>query len=66
MNTTISGRAIGKLIRKLRYLRFDCGVQVSQITVEKTVPAIREILGNHDETGRLAAQVKQALIQGAV
>ena len=66
MKTHISHRQIDKLTRKLNHLRFGLGVQVDQINIKTSVPSIRAILGNHDETGRLAAQVRQALLQGAI
>jgi hypothetical protein len=66
MNITISNRAIDRLVRKLNYLRFDRGVQVHYIQADMPMVVIRCLLGPHDETGRLAAQVKQALLQGAI
>ncbi|MHC4297995.1 MAG: hypothetical protein ACYS7Y_11890 [Planctomycetota bacterium] len=67
MKTTISQTAIDKLVRKLNYLRFGCGlVMLGQMTVSTPTPRIRKFLAEYDETGRLAAQVKQALLQGAI
>jgi len=66
MKTHISPRQINKLTRKLNHLHFHCGVLVSEITTETPVASIRKILGHHDETGRLAAQVRQAFLQGAI
>ena len=66
MNTHISYRQINKLNRKLNDLHLHHGVSVCEITIETPVSSIREILGHHDETGRLAAQVRQAFLQGAI
>ena len=66
MKTHISYRQIDKLIHRIHYLKYNRGVPVDQITIETPTPSIREILGHHDETGRLAAQIRQALLQGAI
>ena len=62
----INHRAVNKLVRKLNHLRFGCGVPVNKIQADMPMVAIRCLLGPFDETGRLAAQVKQALVQGAI
>ena len=66
MNTHINYRQIDKLVNRIHYLKYNCGVPVDQITIETSVPSIRKILGHHDETGRLAAQIRQAFLQGAI
>jgi hypothetical protein len=66
MNTTISPRAISKLARKLFVMDYHYGVPMKEINQATSCPAIREILGNHDVTGRLAAQIRQALLQGVI
>jgi len=62
----ISYQAIDKLCNRLHYLKYNCGVPVDQITIGTLMPRIREILGDHDVTGRLAAQIRQAFLQGAI
>ena len=66
METHISEQQINKLNRKLNDLHFHCRVSVCEITIETPVASIRTILGQHDETGRLAAQIRQAFLQGAI
>ncbi len=66
MDTHISPRAISKLTARMIILKYLYGVNTNQIGQEIRCPAIREILGNHDVTGRLAAQIRQALLQGAI
>ncbi|MHC4299626.1 MAG: hypothetical protein ACYS7Y_20295 [Planctomycetota bacterium] len=66
METTISPRAIGRLVRTMHHLSFGCGVPLDQIKADTPMATVREILGHHDDTGRLSAQLKQALVQGAV
>jgi len=66
MNTHISQQALCQLSRKILQLKYHYGVAFDRIDSDTHCPAIREILGNHDVTGRLAAQIKQAQLQGAL
>jgi hypothetical protein len=66
MNTHISQPSLCNLSRKILQLKHHYGVAFDQIDSDTHCPAIREILGNHDVTGRLAAQIRQAFLQGAI
>jgi len=65
MHVTISHREIGNLTTTLNHFRFALDKHVGQITKDTSGAAIRKILGP-DCSGRLSAQIKQALIQGAI
>jgi hypothetical protein len=60
-----SEKALAKLDRKLLDLKYRVGTPVQDITVDWSVQTIREMLNvtNSDPTGRLAAQIKQSLLQ---
>jgi len=68
MDTTISPRAISKLHDKLLDLTYRLGVPVIDIQPDWPTSKIRAMLNvtNSDPTGRLAAQIRQALQQGAI
>ena len=66
MDTHISPRAISKLTTRLLGLKHHHGVPTNQISSDTSVADIREILGNYDPTGRLAAQIRQAFLQGVL
>jgi hypothetical protein len=66
MDTHISPQAISMLNARMLILKYHYGVNTHKIGQETRCPAIREILGNHDVTGRFAAQIRQAFLQGAI
>ena len=66
MNTHISQQALCNLSRKILHLKYHYGVAFDQIDSDSRYPDIRKILGNHDVTGRFAAQIRQAILQGAI
>lgn len=65
MHITISRSAINHLTTILYYLKASLNRPVDKLHVGLTGEEIREILGPSG-TGRRSAQVKQALIQGAL
>jgi len=66
MDTHISRQAIHKLSHRILTMKYHYGVPTDQINIDTPIADIRKILGNHDVTGRLAAQIRQALLQGAI
>lgn len=65
MHVTISRTETSNLATRLYYFRCALDRDVSLITKDTSGEAIRKILGPTC-TGRLSAQIKQALIQGAI
>lgn len=63
-----SHNAIAQLKDQLLNLKYGLGVPTNNITPEWTVPQIRALLNvvDADPTGRLAAQIKQAIKQGVI
>jgi hypothetical protein len=65
MDITISQVEINTLMKDLQYRKHVLGQRVFEITVDTPGSLIRDILGSV-LLGRLSAQIKQALIQGAI
>ena len=68
MDTHISTRAIIKLTSKLLDLKYRLGVPTNDIHLDWPTSKIRSVLNvtNSDPTGRLAAQIRQAFLQGVL
>jgi len=68
MDTHISPRAISKLTTRLLDLKYRLGVPTNDIHPNWPTSKIRAMLNvtDSDPTGRLAAQIKQAQLQGAI
>lgn len=68
MKTHISQKAINKLQGKLLDLYYRLGVPINDIDLDWPTSKIRSMLNvtNSDPTGRLAAQIRQAFLQGVL
>jgi len=61
-------KALDKLNKTILDLKYRLGVPVQDIRPDWSVGRIREMLNviNSDPTGRLSAQIKQAMLQGGL
>ncbi len=63
-----SEKAIARLNDRMRQLTYGLGVPTGDIRSDWPVSKIRAMLNvtNSDPTGRLSAQIKQAMLQGVL
>jgi hypothetical protein len=64
----MNAKALAKLSRKMLDLKYRLGIPVQDIQPDWKVEKIRRMLNvtKSDPTGRLSAQIKQAMLQGEI